>query len=200
MIPYNGRNTLALKQLCRGAPLDECTTAVTCSAFESHLSWLGHRDDSPQGDDSGRRSGSRVSTLETWCTGRSRVWAEKCPAWLPAAPVRKTCHGPLWQLRLSKFAVELLAECHPVCPPPTLLSGQVTTASSLGNWQVFQIYQDCRQWSLWQPWGWGQISSSDGGIFVEALKPGSMDSCHDGDTQPNYFWSHLSTLGNSRNI
>ena len=46
MIPYNDRHTLALKQLCKGA-LDECTTAMMSSAFESHLSWLGRRDDSP---------------------------------------------------------------------------------------------------------------------------------------------------------
>ena len=87
-------------------------------------------------------------------------WEVPCLA--PRTSSEEALPWPLWQLRLSKSAVELLAECHPVCPPPTLLSGQVTTASSLGNWRIFQIYQDCRQWSLWQPWGWGQISSPEG--------------------------------------
>ena len=162
MIPYNDRHTLVLKQLCKGA-LDECTTAMTSSAFESHLSWLGHRDDSLWGDDSGHKDDSRVSSLETQRPGRAvRVWAERCPAWLSASPVRKPCPGLLWQLRLSKSAVELLAGCRPVCPSLTLLSGQVTIASSLGNWQVFQTYQDCRRWPLWWPWGWGQMSSPEG--------------------------------------
>lgn len=88
-------------------PLAECTTATTSSDFESQLSWLGHRDDSPRGDESScKGDSSRVSTLETQCSGRTvRVGADSallgshtsCGEALPRATVtsevEQMCRG-----------------------------------------------------------------------------------------------------------
>ena len=78
-------------------PLAECTSATTSFGLASQLAWLGHRDDSPRGDE-GRCKGdsSRVSTLEMQCSGRAvRVWADSALLGFPHPRVRKPYHEPL---------------------------------------------------------------------------------------------------------
>lgn len=107
---------------------------------------------------SGKDDRSRVSTTEAWGICRAAgVWCDYFPAWLTTPLVRKPYCEPL--------ASEGEQIC---CRTPSRVQPQVipahfaereTGASSLSNWQVFQIHQ---HWACRIPGG-SRCDSNRGG-------------------------------------